>query len=205
MWRYLTGCILIVIGAYFYMIFPGMERKREIWKFRGTQWAHRGLHDKKSGIPENSMAAFREAIRANKGIELDVHLTKDKKIAVFHDDSLKRMCKVSGTIEEKTWEELKNLRLLETAEPIPLLEDVLHLVQGKVPILIEVKLLTEDMEICRCLAKTMEDYKGTFLVQSFNSLVLQWMRKNQKQILRGQLSSDLVKSEKTPHYFSDSA
>ena len=60
MWRYLTGCILIVIGAYFYMIFPGMERKREIWKFRGTQWAHRGLHDKKSGIPENSMAAFRE-------------------------------------------------------------------------------------------------------------------------------------------------
>ena len=177
MWRYLTGCILIVIGAYFYMIFPGMERKREIWKFRGTQWAHRGLHDKKSGIPENSMAAFREAIRANKGIELDVHLTKDKKIAVFHDDSLKRMCKVSGTIEEKTWEELKKLRLLETAEPIPLLEDVLHLVQGKVPILIEVKLLTEDMEICRCLAKTMEDYKGTFLVQSF------------------------VKSEKTPHYF----
>ena len=70
------------------------------------------------------MAAFREAIRANKGIELDVHLTKDKKIAVFHDDSLKRMCKVSGTIEEKTWEELKKLRLLETAEPIPLLEDV---------------------------------------------------------------------------------
>ena len=55
------------------------------------------------------MAAFREAIRANKGIELDVHLTKDKKIAVFHDDSLKRMCKVSGTIEEKTWEELKKL------------------------------------------------------------------------------------------------
>ena len=124
MWRYLTGCILIVIGAYFYMIFPGMGRKREIWKFRGTQWAHRGLHDKKIGIPENSMAAFREAIRANKGIELDVHLTKDKKIAVFHDDSLKRMCKVSGTIEEKTWEELKKLRLLETAEPIPLLEDV---------------------------------------------------------------------------------
>ncbi len=76
-----------------------MGRKREIWKFRGTQWAHRGLHDKKIGIPENSMAAFREAIRANKGIELDVHLTKDKKIAVFHDDSLKRMCKVYGTIE----------------------------------------------------------------------------------------------------------
>ena len=55
------------------------------------------------------------------------------------------------------------------------------------------KAMTEDMEICRCLAKTMEDTKGTFLVQSFNSLVLQWMRKNQKQILRGQLSSDLVK------------
>ena len=130
---------------------------------------------KRGGIPENSMAAFREAIRANKGIELDVHLTKDKKIAVFHDDSLKRMCKVSGTIEEKTWEELKNLRLLETAEPIPLLEDVLHLVQGKVPILIEVKLLTEMnwKRLPDCLAKTMEDYKGTFLVQSFNSLVLQ--------------------------------
>lgn len=146
------------------------------------------------------MAAFREAIRANKGIELDVHLTKDKKIAVFHDDSLKRMCKVSGTIEEKTWEELKKLRLLETAEPIPLLEDVLHLVQGKVRF-DRGKATTEDMEICRCLQRRWKITKGTFLVQSFNSLVLQWMRKNQKQILRGQLSSDLVKSEKTPHYF----
>ena len=119
---------------------------------------------------------------------------------VFHDDTLQRMCGVSGTVEEKTWEELKDLRLLDTAETIPMLRDVLHLVQGKVPILIEVKLLTWDMEICRCLAREMKKYKGVVLVQSFNSLVLRWMKKNQNQILRGQLSSDLVKSEKTPHY-----
>ncbi len=200
MWKYLIGCIFVVIGAYFYLIFPGMERKRDIWKFRGTQWAHRGLHDKSRGIPENSMAAFQEAVKEKRGIELDIHLTKDQKLVVFHDDTLQRMCGVSGTVEEKTWEELKDLRLLDTAETIPMLGDVLHLVQGKVPILIEVKLLTWDMEICRCLAREMKKYKGVVLVQSFNSLVLRWMKKNQNQILRGQLSSDLVKSEKTPHY-----
>ena len=93
------------------------------------------------------------------------------------------MCKVSGTIEEKTWEELKKLRLLETAEPIPLLEDVLHLVQGKVPILIEVKLLTEDMEICRCLARRWKITRE----RSWFSHLTAWTavdEKESKQILR---------------------
>lgn len=200
MWKYVIGSVCFVLGVYLYLIFPGMKRKKEIWKYRGVQWAHRGLHENQAGIPENSMAAFRQAIRAKMGIELDVHLTRDKKLVVFHDDTLGRMCGISGTVEEKTWEELKMLHLLDTAEKIPLLEDVLHLVSGKVPILIEVKALTENMEICSLLADELKQYKGAFLVQSFNSLVLRWFRKHETQILRGQLSSNLVKSEETPHY-----
>lgn len=200
MWKYAIGTIIAALVLYIYLIFPETRRKREIWKYRGTQWAHRGLHENQAGIPENSMAAFRQAIRAKMGIELDVHLTRDHKLVVFHDDTLQRMCGVSGSVEEKTWEELKTLHLLDTAESIPLLKDVFHLVKGKVPILIEVKLLTEDTAICRFLVEELKAYGGQVLVQSFNSLVLRWFRKYETQILRGQLSSNLVKSEETPHY-----
>ena len=173
MWKYAIGTIIAALVLYIYLIFPETRRKREIWKYRGTQWAHRGLHENQAGIPENSMAAFRQAIRAKMGIELDVHLTRDHKLVVFHDDTLQRMCGVSGSVEEKTWEELKTLHLLDTAESIPLLKDVFHLVKGKVPILIEVKLLTEDTAICRFLVEELKAYGGQVLVQSFNSLVLQ--------------------------------
>ncbi len=106
----------------------------------GVKWAHRGLHDIKKGIPENSIPAFQAAIEAGYGIELDVHLTKDGKLVVFHDDDFRRICGEKGKVEETDYARMRTYRLSRTGEKIPLLSEVLRLVDGKVPLLIEVKL-----------------------------------------------------------------
>ena len=84
--------------------------------------AHRGLFNR--NYPENSLGAFENAVKNNFGIELDVQFTKDKKVVVFHDDNLKRMTKDKRNVNELTYKELKNLKLLDTNETIPLLEEV---------------------------------------------------------------------------------
>ena len=102
-----------------------------------TPIAHRGLHTK--DIPENSLSAFENALKNNYAIELDVQFTKDKEVVVFHDENLKRMTNDTRNIEDVNYDELKNLRLGNTNEIIPTLEEVLELVDSKVAILIEIK------------------------------------------------------------------
>lgn len=192
--------VLILCILYLFMIMPRLAKRKELLPFLGSEWAHRGLHCVEKGIPENSMKAFKAAVKAGVGIELDVHLTKDGQLVVFHDDTLERMCRRKGKIEEMTYEELSSCYLSGTSERIPLFTSVLDYVNGRVPILIEVKLPNEKMEICVQLAEQLKDYGGSYLVQSFNSLVLRWLEKHSPHILRGQLSSNLTKSDKTPHY-----
>ena len=98
--------------------------------------AHRGLHS--DGVCENSLEAFRRAIEAGYGIELDVHLTADGKLCVIHDCYLSRMTGKPGVAEQLTSEELKEYRLKD-GQHIPMLPEVLELVAGRVPILIELK------------------------------------------------------------------
>ena len=99
--------------------------------------AHRGYWDKY--IPENSMTAFIRCVERNIPIELDVHLTKDNKVVVFHDYDLFRMTGVSKRIEETNYEELQKYNLKKSYEKIPLLEDVLKIVNNKILVLIELK------------------------------------------------------------------
>lgn len=202
MWNliHMAGILTAVLAVYLYLILPGVTRRKRMRPFLGMEWAHRGLHSQESGIPENSLAAFRRAVQEGKGIELDIHLTKDKKLVVFHDDTLERICGISGTVEEMTYEQLKKLELAGTKEKIPLLRDVLTCVNGRVPLLIEVKLPSQNTEICRWLVREMKGYRGAFLVQSFNSLVLFWLKKHRGDILRGQLSENLVRNDRTQHY-----
>jgi hypothetical protein len=83
-----------------YLLAPRLSGRRRVHPFFGVKWAHRGLHDIKKGIPENSIPAFQAAIEAGYGIELDVHLTKDGKLVVFHDDDFRRICGEKGKVEE---------------------------------------------------------------------------------------------------------
>ena len=99
--------------------------------------AHRGLHDDE--YPENSMPSFRAAIEHGFNIEIDVHLTRDGALVVFHDDTLKRVCGVDGKIKDFTLEELKKLRLCDTEYTIPTFDEFLQLVAGRTGILCEIK------------------------------------------------------------------
>lgn len=152
----------------------------------GKYIAHRGLHDETA--PENSIAAFEKAITNGLAIELDLRLSKDGRLVVFHDAKLKRMCSVSGGVKDYTYDELKVFRLKDSDEHIPLFADVLKLVNGRVPLLIELKncdLGTLEKRT-DCLLK---QYKGDFAVQSFNIFTVLWFRLFSKDVKRGVLLS----------------
>lgn len=154
----------------------------------GKYIAHRGLHNEKLWAPENSAEAFRRAVDRGYGIELDVHLTKDGNIVVFHDEGLFRMTGDHRKITDLTVDEIKQLRLRDTSEKIPLLSEVLKIVDGKVPLLIEIKNSTRKIgKLEKQLAYLMKYYKGYWAVQSFNPFRLSWFRRNAPKIKRGQL------------------
>ena len=191
----LIGILLFLFVTYLILIFPDTARREQMQVYKGQAFAHRGLHDAQNLCPENSMAAFKEAVKRGLAIELDIHLTRDRKVVVFHDELLERVCNVQGTVEASTYDELLELHLLNTNQRIPLFTEVLDYIDGRVPLLIEIKLPTKDMRLCTYALNLLKDYKGPFLVQSFNCFGMRWFRKNAPDILRGQLSSALTKSK----------
>lgn len=148
--------------------------------------AHRGFHNYKS--PENSMVAFELAIENNFAIEFDVQILKDSTLVVFHDDNLFRMTGLDKLLSEITYAEIKYLKLLNSDEEIPLLSDVLKLVNGQVPLMIEVKNKTKNHLLEIKLFDFLKEYTGEFVVQSFNPLSLKWFKENANNVIRGQLS-----------------
>ena len=192
--------LFFITAFYFFFIFPRITNRKAFSALDHMQFAHRGYHCADRLIPENSMAAFQSALSKGYGIELDIHLTRDHKLVVFHDNSLQRMCGRPGIIEKSSYEELKKFHLLNTSERIPLFSDVLHYVNGRVPLLIELKIPDNSLKICEVAYKELFHYKGSFLIQSFNTMGLYWFRKNAPHILRGQLSSDLTKTEAGESY-----
>lgn len=180
---------------YLWIIHPDTSRREECLAFSRWDFAHRGLWDLEKGIPENSLPAFRRAAERGFAIELDVHLTRDGELVVFHDDTLTRMCGRDETVESLTWEQLSCCRLLNTDYRIPKLSEVLRLVSGRVPLLIELKLPTGDMSLCPRLRDELNTYHGQYLIESFNSLGLRWYRRNCPSVLRGQLATRYAPSQ----------
>lgn len=170
-WILLT--VVVCFFLYLYMIMPNTSRRSKILPYLNRDYAHRGLHDSSRLIPENSMPAFREAVKQNLAIELDIHLTRDGKVVVFHDESLKRICNAEGTVEGSTFDALQHLHLSGTSEHMPLFSDVLRYVNGRVPLLIELKLPDSNIKLCPAAWDILKDYKGPYMVQSFNSMVSQ--------------------------------
>lgn len=157
--------------------------------------AHRGLHD--AGKPENSMPAFQAAVDSGYGIELDVHSTADGKLVVFHDDTLDRMTERHGPVADLTSDELSKLRLGGTDHTIPMLDDVLRVVAGSAPVLIEVKTGSPMAVVGPSLLAALDGYSGPAAVQSFDPRVLAWVRKNAPGLVRGQIASSF-RDEKMP-------
>lgn len=172
---------------------PIIQRTYDKDKYRDLlrrPFAHRGVHNE---YPENSLPAFEKAMELNLGIELDIHLTSDGQIVVFHDDNLARMTGEDEFIKFLTYEQVKQYKLGDTDYTIPLFKDVLELVKGKVPILIEIKTNNNMKKLVPALKKELENYKGKVFIQSFNPFVLKRCYKAMPDILRGQLSSFFVR------------
>ena len=170
-------------------IVPIIQRVYDNDKYRDLlrrPFAHRGVHNE---FPENSMPAFEKAVEMGLGIELDVHITTDNKIVVFHDDNLRRMAGVNEYIKFLSYEQIKQYKLADTECAIPLLSQVLEMVRGIVPVLVEIKTNNNMKKLVPALKQLLDEYKGKVFIQSFNPFVLRRCYKAMPNIMRGQLSS----------------
>ena len=187
-------CIVFVSIALLYVfVLRGRTGHNDFAAIVGWSYAHRGLHG--NGVPENSIAAFDKALNAGYGIELDVHLMLDGKLAVIHDSSLKRTTGADVMIEDITANQLDGYCLEGTAEKVPLLSNVLELLQGKAPLIIELKSTKKNYaQLCQAACNLLDTYSGPYCIESFDSRCVAWLRKNRKDIIRGQLAEDFFRS-----------
>ena len=174
-----------------FLIAPGGATRRQKAPFYGVNFAHRGLHKRDKSVPENSLPAFERAAREGYGIELDVQLSKDGQVVVFHDDTLDRVCGVHGRVDAFDYSELKKMRLCGTEETIPLFTEVLKVIRGRGPLLVELKNGPRNRELCEKTYAILSDYRGDVCIESFNPLIVAWFRLHARDLLRGQLAQPL--------------
>ena len=191
----ILAVIVVFVIVYFLAIMPRMIRRADDSLFKGWFFAHRGLFDNKTKAPENSIPAFENAIRNNYGIELDVQLTKDEVIVVFHDYTILRMCGVDRKVNDMTYEEICQYTLLKSNCKIPRFDEVLRVIDGKVPIIVELKLEYNYKRTCELVNAMLGRYKGAYCVESFNPLGILWYRMHNNTVMRGQLSSMFFKDK----------
>ena len=185
-------CVLLPAAALVLFALQCRRGHKGLETLKKYRYAHRGLHH--DGKPENSLAAFQEALNHGYGAELDVHLMKDGELAVIHDSHLGRMCGADTIIEEMTAADLPNLKLDYTDETVPLFEDVLKLFNGRPePLIVELKVVGNNYkELTEKTMQLLDQYDVCYCIESFDSRVLNWLRINRPEVIRGQLSADLT-------------
>lgn len=192
-------CLVVFSGAYLLLIMPHTFSRNKTKAFQNWLYAHRGLHDNRGEAPENSKRAFVKAVEAGFGIELDIQLTKDRIPVVFHDFTLDRACGKKGKIKDYTFEELQQFTLFNSQEKIPRFEEVLKIVNGKVPLIVEFKIEYRDMGLCLEADKLLDSYGGLYCMESFNPLAVLWYRRKRPDVVRGQLSDAFSREERHCH------
>lgn len=187
---YILLAVVVLVGIYLFLL-KGRTGQPGLEELRRWSYAHRGLHGE--GVPENSMAAFRAALDAGYGIELDVHLLSDGGLAVMHDSALSRTTGREGTIEELTLDRLKDYHLEGTEETIPEFGQVLELFAGKAPLIIELKPENNNCDrLAEAVCRAMEGYSGPYCMESFHPGCLVWLKKHRPDIIRGQLAENFL-------------
>ncbi len=214
----------IAAAGYLLMIMPRMKGRPDRRPHLDVLYAHRGLHDNSSDAPENTMAAFRKAVDAGYGIECDVQLSADGVPVIFHDFTLARCARylegdipsdavqnpdgslgVKGRVIDYTYEELMKFHILGSDENIPRFSDFLEFVDGRVPLIVELKIERYDLSVCPVADALLRDYKGVYCIESFNPLGVFWYRTHHREVMRGQLSDAFHRDKpdefKGPLYF----
>jgi glycerophosphoryl diester phosphodiesterase len=167
---------------------PPIERPTA-W-LRGVTYAHRGLHGQ--GRVENSIGAFAAALAAGLGIECDVQRSADGRAVVFHDWDLDRLTGETGPVAARTVAELTGIGLRGTDETISTLRDLLDLVAGRAPLLIELKSRRDRpvAPLCRAVLRDLEGYGGPHAVMSFDPRVGHWFAARSPATVRGLVISE---------------
>lgn len=180
---WIAAVVLLVLMLPIFIVAPNRKRRRAVC-WRGTAFAHRGLHNEVAC--ENTLEAFEQACRANIGIELDVQLTHDGEVVVFHDADLERMLGDARKVSELTLAQLREFRLPDGSR-IPTFSEVLELVNGRVPLLVELKNGKRLFQLCKKTYGQLHSYKGRYIIESFQPLILLWFRLHARDVIRGQL------------------
>lgn len=178
------GVIAFLILIYLFMICPASGKKAKA--FDRMYIAHRGLHG--GDVKENTAQAFENAVIKGFGVELDIHLSKDGIPVVHHDASLKRVFNVDKLVKDMTEAELNEIG-------VPSFITVLNILDGKVPLVAEIKGESLSTDVCKKSAELLDGYKGLYCVESFNPIHLRWFKKNRKNVIRGQLSTAFGKGK----------
>ena len=195
MWIAILIIIILLLLAEIFALLTMCRRGHSYWKLlRKYRYAHRGYHGKDLA-PENSILAYKEAIRRGFGVELDVHLMQDGNLAVIHDASLLRTAGADVLVEDLTARELKAYRLEGTDEEIPLLEEVLPLFeQSGLPLVVELKAERGNHDALAAATCAMLDkYKVLYCIESFDPRCILWLKKHRPLIIRGQLSEQFLR------------
>lgn len=191
----LLGLLLVIAVGLWALLIRANKAPKGFYGLDGWHYAHRGLHNSAREVPENSKKAFQLAVRYGYGAELDVQLSKDKRLVVMHDETLKRTAGLDMRVGDATTEILRRLRLEGTEQEVPYLEEVLPMFEGKAPLVIEIKPCGGDYaRLTYRVCKLLDQYPGLQLcIESFDPRVIFWLRKNRPEIVRGQLSTNFMK------------
>lgn len=194
--------ILLLIIIYLFLIKPNNNsRKAKMKPFEEVYLTHRGFFNNVD-IPENSLPAFRKTARNHMGSELDVQLTSDHKLVVFHDDDLNRVCGVDKKLIDCTYEELQSYRLLSTEERIPLFEEVLEVLNPDTPLIVEIKTNRTAYDAVEEALKILSRYQIPFTMESFDPRIVRYLKVNHPEIVRGQLAYNIFgNKESTLSFF----
>lgn len=186
----LAGILLLLLAFWLFALAPNPDGRLRMEPLSHWNYAHRGFYRADQTVPENTLAAYQAAVEAGFGIELDVRLTKDKAMVIHHDDSLKRLCGLDKKISESTLAELSGVVVGQSSQKLPLFAEALQLVDGKVPLIVEIKTTNGNTpEICPLVAEILSHYKGPYMVESFDPQAVRWFKKNRPEVIRGLLVS----------------
>ena len=187
----LVGFLALCFCVFLILIKPSAKKRNIMERYKGVKFAHRGLHDSEKA--ENSLSAFAAAVECGYGIELDVRLSKDGELVVFHDDTLDRMTEAVGRVDSFTAEELSRLHLGGTGEGIPTFREVLKIVDGKIPLLVEMKEDIGKYGVTKKTAEILKEYHGEYIVETFNPFALEYFGRLMPDVARGFLCSNYLK------------
>ena len=177
--------LLFIIFLFMISTVPFKQRKNLDW-MRGP-CAHRGLFTKDQKVAENSKTAFIKAIKHKLSIELDVRITKDDVLIVFHDETTGRMLSIDQPVEAMTYNQLKQYKLGLSDDTILTFSEFLELVDGQVGLLIEIKPTPQIEKVCMLTASELDHYQGHFSVCSFHPKIVRWFSINRPTIVIGQI------------------